>query len=287
MSERNDIEDRNVSAHYRALERPEPPESVDRAVLTQARDALKKHANKVVHTSPARRYAPFAIAATVLLSFGIVTQISRTPEFEAPVFDSDTQPVASGRAGALEDGALEGKLEQDEAQGQQDALDAPVEETRVDAQAVIAESIKGAAEEPAAKRSSVEPEGEVATGGSSHPGAPAPEPRSDQPAARARAAAPASAPVSDAELEKVSAAPTGDASMTGIDDKSDAGERQQRLSQAHAKAAPVPEQWLEQIQELWDSGDRDAARTEFERFLEMHPDYELPENFPLPEDKTD
>ena len=282
MSERNDIEDRNVSAHYRALERHEPPESVDRAVLTQARDALKKDANKVVHTSPARRYMPFAIAATVLLSFGIVTQISRTPEFEAPVFDSDTQPVASGRAGALE-----GKLEQDEAQGQQDALDAPVEETRVGAQAVIAESIKGAAEEPAAKRSSVEPEGEVATGGSSHPGAPAPEPRSDQPAARARAAAPASAPVSDAELEKVSAAPTGDASMTGIDDKSDAGERQQRLSQAHAKAAPAPEQWLEQIQELWDSGDRDAARTEFERFLEMHPDYELPENFPLPEDKTD
>lgn len=80
MTEQDRHDDELVTEAYRALERPEPPERVDRAILDLAAHAT---AEKRRPAWP-RWMTAASVAATVLLSFALVMQIMITAPVEVP-----------------------------------------------------------------------------------------------------------------------------------------------------------------------------------------------------------
>jgi hypothetical protein len=88
-----------------ALHGEEPPPELDRLVLDRARDALRRETPPERHYRSPRWAAPVAIAATVLLSFALVTQMAgRGGKGDATLYESEREATAGNPDASLVEG---------------------------------------------------------------------------------------------------------------------------------------------------------------------------------------
>ncbi len=248
--------DSDVSRRYRSLAIEEPPADIDRAVLAQARAAVKVSPPEVTRL-PARRrtrwMVPFAVAATVLLSFAIFREagvntgvLLQEPEF--PTNGSESLPARVER-------------------------ELPVATIRPEAVAPTEEVAKASAPGLAA---APPPPAQAAP----PPPAPALAPAQDAAVARqasesreqakvAGANPPAGPPVTataNAIRPTVPAARQVSADRTR-------GEVDVAKEVVAPQEALAPEAWLEEIRKLRAGGHAGEADAELARFLELNPEY--------------
>ncbi|MER2526800.1 MAG: hypothetical protein ABTR07_02615 [Candidatus Competibacter denitrificans] len=123
MNEQPDaLHDEHLSALYRAIPQVEPPEWLDRRVLLAAKATVQPSAPRpaaiVPKRHPSRWAVPLALAATVVLSVGVVRLVRESGELAtAPSLES-TQVVTSpaGQANAEPSGASQALSAEEKAQ---------------------------------------------------------------------------------------------------------------------------------------------------------------------------
>ncbi len=97
------------SVHHRRLadrDRIEPPAELDRLVLHEAREAIDVPANAPVYRAP-RWALPVALAATVVLAFAVVLNMSRMPNRGIPLATATPEADVAARAGLADRAASE------------------------------------------------------------------------------------------------------------------------------------------------------------------------------------
>ena len=241
----------------------EPSSELDRLVLARARDALhggpaSSPLPAVPRNAPERHYralrwaVPFALVATVLLSFVLVMQL-----------DPARNQALTGAREAGEFGTDVG-------------TDAPLTAATQSAPAAPAASAAPSAP-PAPAPASAE---------STAPAAPTMTPVLVMPAAPTRSVAPAASPVARA----ATAAPAKSAAATaaeGSDRVSAANTSGQEAAAGQAAASAeatmaaaaspaTPSAWLARIERLQQAGELDAARAQLAAFRRRFPDHPLP-----------
>lgn len=250
-----------------ADEQPSP--ELDRLVLSRAREALRREAPREKHYRSPRWAAPVAIAATVLLSLGLVLQMD--PSRNDAVLDTAGDATATTAMSAAE----------------------PAEAARSSAPAAPV----APPPPPAAPAAAAVP---------AAPTLPAPAPPSAPPSASTSRSAPAPAPlaapsfVADApaggaaperalrddaraSLRKqatpvdAAAGATADGASAGIAEAATASSRSAEAARA-AIPRDDPQRWLAAIEQLRVAGELDAARRELAAFRSRHPDLTLPES---------
>ncbi len=248
----------------------DPSPELDRLVLARARDALRLESPPERHYRAPRWATPLALAATVLLSIGLVTQLDPTRNDAVlstdRATDATAEPAASapvaqaagsaGDASMMEaDGAVPASPERRARQTEEFVADAPREAGR--------DAERKASPLRAAPKAAAEIES-VSTASAAAASRPATPPA----APLAASGAPGDAAVS---LRAESMRATAAASDSAADAPTAAQPRA-------AIARDDPERWLDAIEQLQRAGDLATVRVELAEFRRAHPDRPLPDS---------
>jgi hypothetical protein len=225
-----------------------PDADVDRAVLARARTTLRQApAAPPRHYRAPRWMLPFALAATVLLSFTLVLQMD-----SADVVPPHSADPAVGAAREADAAATVGNV----------TLQAPLSEAP--SPALTREQAPTAGPVPELKTAPVSATVEVLAD-AAPAAAPAEPPPAAPPAPRALAAEPVAGSTVAAAQRRVER----------ISDAAAAGESVDAVRAASPDSLE-PAAWLERIERLRTAGELAAARRELAAFRGRHPDFELP-----------
>jgi hypothetical protein len=265
-----------------------PPPELDQRVLARARDALRRESPPQPQRRAPRWAVPVALAAIVLLSFGLVMQLDplRNDAVLAP-----TAPVAMQEAASESTSEAAGRLGPASASAEP-AGEAQPARSELRKAASAAPAVQGAATVAAATKAPAPPAAapadtsarETAMARVGDPtSAAAASARQSAPAAAAATAAtaaasptargrPASNTVADAAVADESTSASASAVVSASGSGAGAG--------AVAGAIPRddPQRWLAAIERLQRDGNVEAARTELAAFRRRHPDQALPES---------
>jgi hypothetical protein len=284
-----------VSRAYSELKAERPSPALDQAVLARARDALKSAGSA---RAPRSHNWPVltALAATVLLSFGLVMRLALEPESQVPTASpaqdaASTLPEESARpADAKEAASSEPHASSTPFGGtarDTDAGTSSIEEQRPQIEAEIRER----AEQAPAVPEPVPPPAVATTPAYATPPAPS--------ARGARSDAPATQPLrqeqgseaSSAErdlmrLEKAQEQAPAPA-ITAVSEGDRSSSNQPRSAALADEIILTPEAWLAEIARLRAAGETEAAEREFELFRKAYPDHPetLQQVDPAPERK--
>lgn len=266
-----------LSRAYAELKSERPSPALDQAVLARARDALKSAA-------PARRVyirrwtAITALAATVVLSFGLVMRLALEPGSQVPTASPtaidaiSTQPAAPATA-AKEAARAEPPAYVPAAGTARDRAAAPssIEEQRPQIEAELREAAEQAPAVPEPVPTTVAPNAEYVQ----QPASAESDLRSGTPAAqqmRQEQATESSAPERGlTHLKKAREAPA----VAGASPAASGGERNlaDHAAPADEEFKRTPEAWLAEIERLRAAGETEAADRELVQFNKTYPDY--------------
>jgi len=287
MSEQNRPDDRELddfiagrsdtSRRYReAVEREGPPESLDHAILGQARRALETD-----QRAKRRRFVvPLALAATVVLSFSVFvgvrqeragssnmalspeekSVIARPAPLEAAQMPAPAAPPSVAEAAATRKSAVpqltEKEFARDQARLQQETDQRKAEQSSMKEQSAMdaVREERMVAPPPAAK-----PAPPMATGGASLESAP------DR-----QMAAPSGL--------STAGETSGRAANLAAEPAKVAPSRAQAKKHSKLRDEHSPSAMFEKIRALKEKGEIDEARGELERFRNAHPDDEIPDD---------
>jgi len=260
MSERYDeLQDDKISALYRETRAVGSPAWLDGQILAAAHAAVESRqtpAKPSVKRRLTRWTVPLALAATVVLTVGVVRMVRESGEFDAPLQSETARPAAKPAADA--DALGVGRAER--------SLAYPLPEA--------APPVAPAA--PAAPVSSVEsvtspptPASPAQLGDERSP-APSSAPATASPAPPAKPAARKRETMAPAEREQDSETEVAPAAQ----EERKAGGVSNRLSRRS------PEQWLQEIAELRRRGRTAEADASLAEFRRRYPDYPLDKALP-------
>ncbi len=149
-----------LSRTYAELKSERPSPALDQAVLARARDALQS-APRTTATRQRRRTALTALAATVLLSFGLVMRLAVERDTQmpaAPAQDSASTPAATSAPTTAADDVSSAESDASAQYAPPPRLDAPPAPSSIEEQRPAIESkIRAAAEEAPAVPEPVPP----------------------------------------------------------------------------------------------------------------------------------
>jgi hypothetical protein len=266
-----------LSRAYAELKSERPSPALDQAVLARARDALKSAA-------PARRVyirrwtAITALAATVVLSFGLVMRLALEPESQVPTASPtaidaiSTQPAAP--ATAAKEAARAGPPASVPAAGtarDRAASPSSIEEQRPQIEAELREAAEQAPAVPEPVPTTAAPNAQYVQ----QPASAESDLRSGTPAAqpmRQEQAAERSSPERGlTRLKKAQEAPA----VAGASSAASVGERNfaDHAEPADEEFKRTPEAWLAEIERLRAAGETEAADRELVQFNKTYPDY--------------
>jgi hypothetical protein len=254
-----------LSRAYAELKSQRPSPALDQAVLARARDALKEPPRASLRQ---RNWTAItAIAATVLLSFGLVMRVALEPEAQLPATPAQA-PAQPSPAAAAQDGALEKK-------GSTSLTSPPNAEppSSIESQRpAIEEEIRAASEE--APETSQPTPAAAALERQAAPPAPAAAPALNE---GRREIAPAVQPMrQDREAvtrERASGLMKQSEPPRELDSTAVAGTAATADQAAKAEIALTPEAWLAEIERLRAAGEFEAAERELASFRKAYPDY--------------
>ncbi len=273
-----------LSRAYAELKSERPSPALDQAVLARARDAL----TATPPSDSARRrnwYTLTALAATVLLSFGLVMRLALEP-------DSRTQPATpSGQDSTAQTSAesTAPAANADQVLPESDGRPtfappprsptSPLEESR----AAIESEIRAATEQVPAVPEPVPPS--VASGDRERAAVATPAQEQPANAAADAAAAPAEqssmtqegaydrAPERGVARAMKSESPPSAPMAAERDVAASSGMQAEESFPEEKKDVKSPEVWLAEIAQLRAAGEHQAAERELERFRKVYPDY--------------
>ena len=254
-----------LSRAYAELKSERPSPALDQAVLARARDALQTASRPRV-TRQRQWTALAAIAATVLLSFGLVMRLALEPEPQISAPAQESAPATAADDGSLAETDASPKFATPPSTATP-AAPASIEDQRP----AIESEIRATAEQAPAVPEPVPPAA-VAPRRDYAPPAPAQAPMEAQ-----GESAPATQPVL---LERSSG-------ITGERDEAQARKSQSSTVTSDAVTANstdlsalakeevmlTPEAWLAEIARLRAAGETEAADRELERFKKAYPEY--------------
>lgn len=274
-----------LSRAYAELKSERPSPALDQAVLARARDALKAAPRSRV--SHQRRWTALtALAATVLLSFGLVMRLAVERDTQLPAAPAQqplaTPPAESTPAAAANDGSL---AERDSSGrfAVPPPLDAPPAPSSIEGQRPAIESkIRAAAEEAPAVPEPVPPT--VVTPGADYSlpaSAPAQMDAQDESTStlkpmRQERTSGVGARQDAARAKKSQSTVAEESSAENVVGASSAeGEQATRANKSFGTEdfTRTPETWLEEIARLRAAGETEAADRELERFRKVYPEY--------------
>ena len=275
-----------LSRAYAELKTERPSPALDQAVLARARDALQS-APASTATRQRRWTALTALAATVLLSFGLVMRLAVERDTQvpaAPPQDSTATPAATSAPATAADDLSHAESDASDQYAPSPRRDAPPVPSSIEEQRrAIETEIRAAAEQAPAVPESVPPP--VATPKADYSlsdAAPAQieaqnESAPMQKAMRQERSSGAGA-AHDAARAKKSPAAVAVESTVAADSSAEnaaAASSAEREAAAPAKEefTRTPEAWLEEIARLRAAGETEAADRELERFRKVYPDY--------------
>ena len=243
---------RRLLPRFEVPQDEDPSPELDRRVLARARDALRLESPPERFYRGPRWAVPLALAATVLLSIGLVTQLdpTRNDAVLATGSDAATSPVMAERAAdppAAADAAAMARADRSLFARERASAMATAERraARV-GPAFVADAPAEAGHAQAADSNSAE--------------------SADLETARAEV---------DATLAK--AAPAAASPPTSMPPAPSMSSRQSAAAQRSAIPRDDPQRWLAAIEQLQRTGEIEAARTELVAFRRRHPDQALPE----------
>ena len=265
-----------LSRAYAELKSERPSPALDQAVLARARDALRSSAP--MRPTRARHWTAItALAATVLLSFGLVMRLALEPESQLPATSPATDavstlPEASSPASDEDaSAAADSKLTVPLGGTRRDAISAPssIEEQRPRIEAEIRATAEQAPAVPEPVPPPVVPDVVYAPAPAA---AAAPDARQDS--------APASRPL---RQDRTGDSASGERDLARTR-KSEAPTEALEGTHAYVNAAEVsspakedftrtPETWLAEIARLRVAGETEAADRELERLRKAYPEY--------------
>jgi hypothetical protein len=274
-----------LSRAYAELKSERPSPALDQAVLARARDALHQ-APRARATRKLHWPAITALAATVLLSFGLVMRLALEPEVAQQAAPSPTAdavsplpqaptPMADDRVAP----AAESKAATPFGGTSREAIPRPssIEEQR----SRIESEISAAAEQAPAVAEPVPPSSAAPDVVYAPPPAPAQAPadarRESAPAAKSllRERADSSTGERDqARAQKSEVAPATTAVTENAPQRAVAGTAHfEEPAKAKEDFTRTPEAWLAEIARLRAAGETEAADREFERFRKAYPNH--------------
>jgi hypothetical protein len=265
-----------LSRAYAELKSERPSPALDQAVLARARDALKSAPRG--GKRPRNWTAITALAATVLLSFGLVMRLALEPESQTPAAlpQDSAQPLPRASSPAAE--TDQGSFEKKDTTRFAPSPNVPAASSIESQRPVIEEEIRAATEQVPATS---EPTPPAAVLERSAPPAPAAAPKLGD---VRRETAPATQPL---RPDRASANGAEERASAGLL-KSQAEVAAPRNRDATAAASSVttadeaaakeelmlkPEAWLAEIERLRAAGETEAAERELARFRKAYPDY--------------
>jgi hypothetical protein len=269
-----------LSHAYAALKAERPSPALDQAVLARARDAIK-NAPRAGAARQRNWIAVTAIAATVLLSFGLVMRVALEPAAQMPAAPAQDATQALPSASAPSRPAAAGEdtsAEKKDGRTFASPPNAPAASAIEGQRPLIEEEIRAATEQVPETAEPAPPPG--ALGSQSSPPAPAASPalnelrKERQPAAQPmlqeRAPSNGAAARSSPRAMKQS-----EAAAPRELDSATAASTAPATDQAEAKAEFYlePEAWLAEIERLRAAGETEAAERELARFKTVYPDY--------------
>ncbi|HEY0686950.1 MAG TPA: hypothetical protein VGD45_31700 [Steroidobacter sp.] len=278
--------DSSVSRQYRQLPGAGVPAELDRLVLRQAQDAVKRGSSQ--RPAWVRWSAPLAVAASAVLALAIVIETGVRDE----TMVSAPQPIqAKQQSKAEEEFAAE-----PEAPAAASAA-APAADSAAEAVAEnhLADSARGTSpqRERAAPAAPPPPPRQEVQSPQFMPSA-EPIERIETKAARIAESPPLSSPVAPLEVSSAdSIAKSADAAARMLQTsalRKDAAQEEERLAAELRRAMPVadapapsmtytdPEAWLKDIRQLRKDNKQEEADREWRRFLAAFPNYEVAED---------
>ena len=266
-----------LSRAYAELKSERPSPALDQAVLARARDALKSTPRG--GKRPRNWTAITALAATVLLSFGLVMRLALEPESQMPAAlpQDSAQPLPRASSPAAE--ADQGSFEKKDSTRFAPAPNVPAASSIEGQRPVIEEEIRAATEQ-VPETSEPTPPAAVLESRSAPP-APAAAPKlgdvrketapATQPLRRDRASANGAEERASAGLLKSQA----EVAAPHDRDATAAASSATTADEAPAKEEfrLTPEGWLAEIERLRAAGETEAAERELARFRKAYPDY--------------
>jgi hypothetical protein len=268
-----------LSRVYAELKSERPSPALDQVVLARARDALKSAApERRVYV---RRWTAItAVAATVVLSFGLVMRFALEPESQVPVNLPTATDAVSRQPEAPAGAAKESRFEQQSSTPAAGTTrDSSVSPSSIEEQRPRIESeIRAAAEQaPAVPEPVPAPVATPRVHYVPRPAAAESDLRSGTPAAqppmrREQAGDAASSERGLLHLEKAREAP---AASAAVPDES-VGNRNlaDHAAPADEEFKRTPEAWLAEIERLRAAGEIAAADRELVQFNKAYPDYD-------------
>lgn len=261
----------------------EPSPELDRLVLSRAREALQLERAPERHFRGPRWAVPVAVAATVVLSFGIVMQLDPARNDAVLATGGDT---ATTREAVTPEAAASSEASPSTAMLPIEAPQQAAGAARDSAPVSATAAAPTAAPAPAAPPAPAAADAPAPT--------PAPPPPIERRAARAEAFVADAPPASAAEAmassaTTVEAAEARPAAAAGTAPASPPPPAAAVAAAADAAATGVaataptsiprddPQRWLAAIEQLQRRGEIEAARTELAAFRRRHPDQALPE----------
>lgn len=275
MAEHDAEHDPRVTAGYRALDKENPPEALDTAILAASRRAVG--ARPMVAGARLRRWAlPISIAAVVVLTMSLTLRVQlERPDLESAESMpsvSAVPPAPRSRSADDKDAPRSAALESKE------EMRATAKQNRpADARA----KAKPIAESPAALESppSVRGAGEREQSALARKAMKTPPARTESPPAAKRAPAPAAAARPDVATGLARQAPAeADANVGRAASRMAVEDRIQPLAEKAGKADVdlSPRDWLERIARLRRDGRTQEADDSLAAFRRRYPDYEIP-----------
>ncbi len=249
----------DISRRYQSSANEEPPAELDRAVLAQARAAVKG-ASSNVSRLPVRRtrwMIPFAVAATVLLSFAIFRDAGIGTG--VPLQESSDFASAPANANLMEEreAKVAGEIQQ------------PVDATVSSAVTDSRPPPSPASESPAM----VAPAAPAAGTAVRAERAPAPAAAPSPPAPPAPARAPVTTPPVALQSPEIVVITPQASATNGLQGLSNARSRAADRQAASATSETAAEDWLRDIRTLRESGQNEEADAALANFLKAYPDY--------------
>ena len=267
-----------LSRAYAELKSERPSPALDQAVLARARDALKSAAPaRPVYI---RRWTAItAVAATVVLSFGLVMRLALEPESQVPTASPTALDAISTQPAAPATAAKEAVRAEPPASvpaagtGRDSAALSPssIEEQRPQIEAELREAAEQAPAVPEPVPTAVAPNTQYVR----QPASAESDLRSGTPAAqpmRQEQAAESSSPERGlTRLKKAQEAPA----VAGAPSAASVGNRDflDHAASADEEFKRTPEAWLAEIDRLRAAGETEAADRELVQFNKAYPDY--------------
>jgi len=261
-----------LSRAYAELKSERPSPALDQAVLARARDALKSERRPPV-MRPHRWHVITALAATILLSFGLVMRLALEPESQLPAPAADRDSAAGGSA-TTSTTPFEAASESSPIEARREDIESEIRAASEIAPAIVEPELPDAVPRSRERAKSASP----------------PAPMQAEPPARVESdnAQGIVAPASQSELQrrtynysptptaardmKSNAPPSAVAMPSEVAVTADAA-AQSDESLAKEESTKAPEVWLEEIRRLRAAGELEAADRELERFKRVYPGY--------------